>query len=111
MNYALRTIDRIGSAREIDLGSRRLDYRDQRCSVPGFTDVTDRPNSGIYLLCRAGRVVRICKVRKNFLETVSGLRSRPRTLSVEFDQVLIRACHPDEIDGVYQDLINTYGVT
>ena len=111
MNYALRAIDRIGSAKEVDLGAKRLDYRDQRCSVPGFTDITDRPNAGIYLLCRGGQVVRICKVRKNFLETVAGLRNRPAKLSVEFDQVLTRACHPDEIDGIYQTLIDNYGVT
>ena len=105
MNYAHRAIERIGSEREAVLGGTPS----PRAKIAGFTDMDHRVNSGIYLLCLRGRIVRICKVRKNFAEIVAGLRSRPPVLSTNFDQVLIRTCHPDEIDKIYADLIATYG--
>lgn len=105
VNYAQRVIGRIGSEREASLGGPAI----PRASIPGFTDMDHRVNSGIYLLCQRGRIVRICKVRKNFAEVVAGLRSRPPVLSSAFDQILVRTCHPDEIDSIYAELISTYG--
>jgi hypothetical protein len=105
VNYAHRAIERIGCEREADFRGPPI----PRAKVAGFTDMDYRVNSGIYLLCLGGRIVRICKVRKNFAEVVAGLRSRPPVLSTTFDQVLIRACHPDEIDSIYSELIATYG--
>lgn len=107
VNYAQRVIGRIGSEREACLGGPAV----PRAKVPGFTDMDYRVNSGIYLLCQRGQIVRICKVRKNFTEVVAGLRSRPPILSTQFDQILIRACHPDEIDKIYAELISTYGAS
>lgn len=107
VNYAQRVIERIGSEREASLGGPAA----PRAKVAGFTDMDHRVNSGIYLLCQRGQIVRICKVRKNFAEVVAGLRSRPPVLSASFDQVLIRACHPDEIDSIYAQLIATYGAS
>lgn len=106
MNYAQRAIERIGSEREAVVDRA---HTLPVLAVPGFIDAQSRIDSGIYLLCLRGRITRICKVRKNFYQTVSALRRRPAILTPEFDQVLIRACHPDEIDGVYASLVSTYG--
>lgn len=106
MNYVARTIDRIGGERAVDLRAGPI----RAAKVAGFTDLASRVNSGIYLLCLRGEVVRICKVRKNFNEVVAGLRQRPAVLSAEFDQVLIRPIHPDDIDREYAELISELGL-
>lgn len=105
MNYAQRVIGRIGSEREACLGGPAV----PRAKVAGFTDMDYQVNSGIYLLCLRGQIIRVCKVRKNFTEVVAKLRSRPPILSTQFDQILIRTCHPDEIDKIYNEVISVHG--
>lgn len=68
-----------------------------------FADISECLRGGIFVLLYRGEVVYVGKATRAMLGTVSNLRSKnlpswmPR---ITFDQVLIRAVHPDQIESV-----------
>ena len=69
-----------------------------------LADISDCLRGGIFVLLYRGEVVYIGKATRAMLGTISNLRSKnlpswmPR---ITFDQVLLRAVHPDQIESVY----------
>ena len=76
--------------------------------IEDFADISDCLRGGIFVLLYRGEVVYIGKASRAMLGTISNLRSKnlpswmPR---ITFDQVLIRAVHPDQIESVYTSLL------
>ena len=84
--------------------------------LEGFTDASDLLRCGVYILRLRGKVVFVGKAQKGMLAKIATHRSLARKhvpiwlpiRGVVFDEVLIRSVHPDKLDEVYDDLVDTY---
>ncbi len=79
--------------------------------MDGFDDISDLLRGGVYILRYRNRTVFVGKA-KSMLPLIAAHRSNARqTLptwfpvrGIVFDQILIRPCHPDRIDQLYESL-------
>ena len=85
--------------------------RTERIEIEGFLDASAVLRGGVYVLAFRGEVVYIGRASGPMLAKLANLRStdRPSWLPrIRFDQVLIRAEHPDRIDALRLRLIAEY---
>jgi len=79
--------------------------------LENFIDVSEALRPGIFVLCLRGRVVFVGRATKLMMGSIVDHRYHdfpswvPR---VEFDQVLVRAVHPDRVKETYRALIRHY---
>lgn len=81
-----------------------------------FVDASDLLRCGVYILRLHGKVVFVGKAQKGMLAKIATHRSLARkhvpawlpVRGIVFDEVLIRAVHPDRLNEVYDDLVDTY---
>jgi hypothetical protein len=83
----------------------------RRITIDGFADVSGVLAAGVYVLALAGRVVYVGRA-KRMGDLVSAHKRLSRRAKpwcpvpgIEFDQVLIRPCHPDAVDALVAELI------
>lgn len=76
--------------------------------MDGFVDATGLLKGGVYVLLLRGEVVFVGRASSPMLAKIAVLRSsdRPKFLpKIQFDQILIRAEHPDRVGDLYWSLI------
>jgi len=79
--------------------------------IEDFADISECLGGGVFMLLAQGKVVFVGKSSRAMLGKLANYNSQdmpkwfPRMI---FDQVLIRKVHPDTIDQVYRQLLETY---
>ena len=80
----------------------------ERIELSGFVDASAVLRGGVYVLALRGEVVYVGRASGSMLAKLANLRGhdRPSWLPrIRFDQVLIRAEHPDRIESLRARLI------
>jgi len=87
--------------------------------LEGFTAVSEILRSGVYALAYKGEVVYVGKSKAMLARVYTHRQvwaqkrkgNTPAWLNVKgilFDSIFVRPCHPDQIDALEREMINTY---